>query len=85
MAVHVVRDTCIRVLNVSSISKSFTFWIYCIYFVSLGPGGVKLLPLITAKTQRVYVEPVSMCMSKDGNSVYDWIDVLVGLGSICGD
>lgn len=57
-------------------SKSFKFWIYRLYFVSLGPGGVKLLLFITAKT---YVEPESMCMSKDGNSIYDWIDVLVEL------
>lgn len=68
-ALHVVRDIrALRALIIATISNSFKFWIYCLYFVSLGPEGVKLLLFVTAKT---CVEPENMCMSKDGNSVYD--------------
>lgn len=68
-ALHVVRGICIRVLNVLAISKSFKFWIYCLYFVSLGPAGFRLL-FIRAKTC-VYIEPESMCKSKGSSSICD--------------
>lgn len=77
-ALHIVRVICVGVLNVSSISKSFIFW-YIVY--TLFPwGGQSSCFLLLQGRHRVYVEPVSMCMSADGNAVYVWIDVLVGLG-----
>lgn len=62
---HVVRDICIRVLSISATLKVLILDILSVLCFT-GSREVKLLLFIIAKT---YVEPESMCMPKDGNSV----------------
>lgn len=63
---HVVRDICIRVLSISATLKVLILDILSVLCFT-GSREVKLLLfIILAKT---YVEPESMCMPKDGNSV----------------